>query len=109
MVAGASLLVAGSVYARDFQTAVAAPSDGGVAVIYSGQYNPADFEAAKQVMVEGFTEANAAAGQPKGTYWLADPDRNEIISVVFFEMPPLSRPGMSMPNGRRCSSNWNPA
>ena len=80
LLAGASLLVATTVYALDSR-----PADGGVAVVYSGTYGTEDFGAAKQVMVEGFEAANAAAGLPRSGYWLAKPETREIVSVVVFE------------------------
>ena len=61
------------------------PEAGDDVVIYVNTFNAADFEQAKQIMVEGFGDAMSASGQTRRTYWIVNAETHEIIGISFFQ------------------------
>lgn len=61
------------------------PKSGDKAVIYLNKFKPDDFAEAKEIMVNGFGQAMSNSGQSRHTYFLENPDNNEILTISFFE------------------------
>lgn len=67
------------------QSAGYSPQLGDEAVIYTHRFNAQDYEAGKQLVIEGFSAAIVKAGQARHTYFLEDPQSHEIVAVSFFK------------------------
>jgi hypothetical protein len=74
------LFVAGPSHAQVYE-----PEDGDAVVVYINEFRAADFDRAKQIMVEAFGEAMSASGQTRRTYWIANPETHEIVGISFFQ------------------------
>ena len=60
------------------------PEGGDEVAIYNAKYKPGEFEKAKKIHVEGFSEAMEESGQDRITYFLEDKENNEVIAISFF-------------------------
>lgn len=61
-----------------------APAKGNDVVVYTHRFKPENFEAGVKLVEEGFTAAQAAAGQTRQNYFIVNPDSHEIVVVSFF-------------------------
>ena len=75
-----SILGAGVGHAQDYE-----PAAGDSVVVYISKFNEADFERAKEIMVEGFGDAMSASGQTRRTFWIANQETGEILGISFFQ------------------------
>ena len=82
--ASAFVVLAFSLLASGFAQGYEPVADDDV-VVYVNKFNGADFERAKQIMVEGFGGAMSASGQVRRTYWIANPETHEIVGISFFQ------------------------
>lgn len=83
--AGMLLLAAsGSSGAAMAQDTLPAPQAGDPVVVYTHKFKPADFEAGKKLVIEGFGDAMAEHGEDRLTFFLSDEDASEVIAVSIF-------------------------
>lgn len=71
----------GSAMAQD---ALPAPQAGDPVVVYVHKFKPADFEAGKKLVIEGFSEAMDTHGEDRLTFFLADQDASEVVVMSIF-------------------------
>ena len=62
-----------------------APVERDEVVIYTHHFLPERFEAAKQIVAEGFTVAQNDMGQSRHNYFLEDPANHSIVVVSFYQ------------------------
>jgi hypothetical protein len=75
-----ALVAASGVRAQEYE-----PSEGDSVVVYTNTFKAEFFGRAKQIMVEGFSEAMEQSGQTRKTFWFANEQSGEIIGVSFFQ------------------------
>ncbi|MEM7171538.1 MAG: hypothetical protein AAF530_15315 [Pseudomonadota bacterium] len=80
MLPAAVMLGAGSLAAQSYE-----PSDGDAVAVYINEFNPQDYEMAREIMVQGFGQAMTDSGQTRHTYWITNPDTYEVIGISFFK------------------------
>jgi hypothetical protein len=66
------------------QDTLPAPKAGDPVVIYTHKFKPADFEAGKKLVIEGFGDAIEQHGENRLTFFLSDEDASEVIAVSIF-------------------------
>jgi hypothetical protein len=82
---GLLLLVSSSFLApATAQESLPAPQAGDPVVVYVHKFKPADFEAGKKLVIEGFSKAIGDHGENRLTFFLADEDASEVIAVSVF-------------------------
>ncbi len=60
------------------------PEEGDEVVVYTHRFNAEDFDEAKKVVEEGFTEAAATMGQVRHNVFIVNPTNYEIVAISFF-------------------------
>ncbi|HMN84456.1 MAG TPA: hypothetical protein PKA74_00490 [Bauldia sp.] len=83
VLAASVALGAASASAEDAANAYG-PAPGDEVVVYVHRFKPESFEAGLKIVKEGFTAAQASAGQTRKNYILVDPANYEVVLVSYF-------------------------
>lgn len=66
------------------QETLSAPQVGDPVVVYVHKFKPADFEAGKKLVIDGFGKAMNEHGQGRLTFFLTDEDASEVFAISIF-------------------------
>ncbi len=75
---------ADSTVANAAQEMMYEPQDGDSAIVYMHRFKPEYFEEARRITIEGFSKAAEEVGETRRTYFMVNPDSNEVIAVAYF-------------------------
>jgi hypothetical protein len=82
--AGLVLLVAALSCGGASAQELSMPAPGDRVVVYTHKFNPQDFEAGKELVIEGFGEAMTKHGDDRLTFFLVDEAASDVVVVSLF-------------------------
>jgi hypothetical protein len=71
------------------------PQPGDQVIIFTHRFNEGDYEEGIRIVVEGFSSAIQSSGQTRRTYFLENPETNEMVVTSYFHKDSSTEEWMS--------------